>query len=1306
MSTIQPYFRRRSRAPGWTSKDFGAHGDVIDLRLVSLDDYEAGDAVKKAQSLFDARAAACVSAGVAVDGFELEPGGTGPVRVWPAVAWTPSEPRGPNTSAWYRDLLEVKSYDDDAGPLRVLTTKCLPAMAYLDFFPEHQQLGSGLRTLVSAAVLSASPGFCGSFGPGINGAYDVAFNHSEGNYDMTQMSLLPLIYQYYPELSGQAREYAITKLLARGRINRANVDDTFTSGRPPVDWERAGYISPGGVHTDMGETENHIIMIATARYLTNQLLYQRDHSEDFDNRRNANTDGWTCLSVLLTLLRDYLRDDFSEYNAKPYQAETRRALLCLHAYAYDHEVRLAARMVLDYISARVATSTNDLRRMAPFRRRNEDPYTTHDPAGFMTLGLLGGDPDKGADPMAACFALQAANTRAYASTAGDVQLHDSGSDLSMEVLSEYRIPDSIHDLFVNDQHRQFFQKLHRTFRNDEFGGNHNADNMEIYAASPSYLITAGGGTSSYAIDPSFAGMNVAEKATRQELGVSVTTSFMPTGHSGTAGPVDDAAALIQFSLFAEGPSPFFANSPSTSLEGITRNYGVAPDFACGHNLHLPLWVVGTSVQSEAGSFLFVDYGPGTSGSTSPGAVPIPRRADRPGFYLAIYRQGPLALLEAFDTWLNPGVSFEAFTASVLAKNRSVQLLDNEEFAYTTNNGNRIRAVIWTQPQRKSAFGAEIVQLTYATDDPASGVNHAAKDTDGFLTGTIMNSPSDAVVDITNPFMGTTISLDMKEMWRPRRTAENGDVDEAGPHREVWLDFDWTGPSEGDVCRPFATVAAATDAVASGGSIRILPGTSRSRTTITAKRPLRFVAPMGGVVLGGQVNARRDPADAPSDDPLTRSDLWLQFDYPASSAAHLSGPLRTLRAALNAVPDGGIVRLVPGEGIERLRIGNGRRFTLRAPIGKVRLGARDWYGLYDEWRDIGGLSSPGAGVAAVARTPDNLDVVTLDLSGVAFASRWSTGGDWLPDWLPAGGNFPAGARVSAVSRTPDHLDVFCTDANGQVHTAAWSADRDWTNTPTWRSLGGAGWADSTTPSLGGTGFAPGFAPGATVTAISRTPERVDLFAVDGGGRVCTSSWSAGTDWTGDWPAIAESFTPHAVVSVVARTPDHVDLFVVGLDGAVHTSSWSAGGNWSGEVSIGGRFPTGSVVTVVSRTPLDLDLFATGADGRVQGASWSGQAGWTGWQSLGGFFPAESAIAAVSRRPDHLDLFTLGGDGRAYTSNWSLGGTWSGAKDNWRSVGGFFPAWAEVSAVARTPEHLDLFIAGGDGHVYTNWWPASR
>src|SRR5204863_3441251 len=137
------------------------------------------------------------------------------------------------------------------------------------------------------------------------------------------------------------------------------------------------------------------------------------------------------------------------------------------------------------------------------------------------------------------------------------------------------------DLFVNDAHRRFFQRLHRRPRN-ETGGHRNVDNMEIYAGSPSYLITAGGSAATYAIDPHFAGIVMGDQS--QQLGVAVTTSFIPTTtFGGKRTLVDRATQVIQLGSFSTAPPG------SLLLQWNAQNYGVAPDFCCGHQIFLPSW---------------------------------------------------------------------------------------------------------------------------------------------------------------------------------------------------------------------------------------------------------------------------------------------------------------------------------------------------------------------------------------------------------------------------------------------------------------------------------------------------------------------------------------------------------------------------------------------------------------------------------------------------------------------------------------------------------------------------------------------
>jgi len=180
------------------------------------------------------------------------------------------------------------------------------------------------------------------------------------------------------------------------------------------------------------------------------------------------------------------------------------------------------------------------------------------------------------------------------------------------------------------------------------------------------------------------------------------------------------------------------------------------------------------------------------------------------------------------------------------------------------------------------------------------------------------------------------------------------------------------------------------------------------------------------------------------------------------------------------------------------------------------------------------------------------------------------------------------------------------------------------------------------------------------------------------------------------------------SAVARMQDQLDVFRTNDDGRVSTAWWHAGNDWVGWPPIGGFFPPAAPVTSVARTANNLDLFICGNDGRVYTSWWYTGANWSGvndnWRSIGGFFPPGAEVSAVARTGNNLDLFVVGNDGRVYTSWWSAGADWSGVNDNWRPIGGFFPPAARIAAVARTGTNLDLFVVGNDGRVYTSWWSA--
>ena len=186
-----------------------------------------------------------------------------------------------------KDLLELKWYDGKAPTIYLVRSKCLPLLAYGDYFPDNPGWGRGLRSMVSRAILGATPGWCGAFGPGVDGAPSVADDPTEGNYDMTQMFLLPIAYRHYDDLTPARASTSSPSCWHAARSTGPN-EGRFVHERPQSErLERAGFVSPGARHIDIGETENHILMIVTTRYLTNQLLYQRDAADQARQPRNG-----------------------------------------------------------------------------------------------------------------------------------------------------------------------------------------------------------------------------------------------------------------------------------------------------------------------------------------------------------------------------------------------------------------------------------------------------------------------------------------------------------------------------------------------------------------------------------------------------------------------------------------------------------------------------------------------------------------------------------------------------------------------------------------------------------------------------------------------------------------------------------------------------------------------------------------------------------------------------------------------------------------------------------------------------------
>jgi len=343
------------------------------------------------------------------------------------------------------------------------------------------------------------------------------------------------------------------------------------------------------------------------------------------------------------------------------------------------------------------------------------------------------------------------------------------------------------------------------------------------------------------------------------------------------------------------------------------------------------------------------------------------------------------------------------------------------------------------------------------------------------------------------------------------------------------------------------------------------------------------------------------------------------------------------------------------------------------------------------------------ISIVTRSQNLLDAFAVGSDGRVYTAAWKPGDSAFRGWWKIGRTdleVPLCSTVTAVSRSANKLDVFVTGIDGRVYTAAWEPSNGRKERRGWR-----GWwpvANIKTQ------------PGSPVSAVSRSANKLDVFVAGADGKVWTAAWEPSDDdngFRGWWKVGDLNVPPAAPISVVSRSQDKLDVFATGIDGKVCTATWEPSDGRAGfrgwRHVAGGLAAPGAPVGVVSRSANKLDVFITGLNNRVWTAAWQpsdGGNGFRGWWQVGNLaVPPRTWISAVSRSTDKMDIFATGSDGRVYTAAWEPGDIrfrgWS-----WVASGQSSPG-APVGAVSRSTDKLDVILTGLDGRVWTAAWEPS-
>jgi hypothetical protein len=260
------------------------------------------------------------------------------------------------------------------------------------------------------------------------------------------------------------------------------------------------------------------------------------------------------------------------------------------------------------------------------------------------------------------------------------------------------------------------------------------------------------------------------------------------------------------------------------------------------------------------------------------------------------------------------------------------------------------------------------------------------------------------------------------------------------------------------------------------------------------------------------------------------------------------------------------------------------------------GATSWQAFELPGTGAGGVkASPGEQVAAISTSPSSIEVFFAGTDNKLYWSHWTeqpnTGAQWFaPVAIVNDGSVPTGAHVTSVAKTADSMDVWYVDKNGALHDA-WC----WGSGNSKNACFGAPWS-LTAPwahFANATNDACGVAvPGDAVSAVSRTNNNLDVFWPNKNEALCGRSWTPSTSWQAAFVIGAPRTVPSGSTNIAAvtRAPGNIDVFYAVGNQAINVAWWNTSMTSYGVSNIGGWSPAGSGLGAVARVADHLDVFA--------------------------------------------------------------------------------------------------------------------
>ena len=489
------------------------------------------------------------------------------------------------------------------------------------------------------------------------------------------------------------------------------------------------------------ETENHILMIESSRFLKNRILieYYDAHgmatdAAEFRKHQDA------LRSWLLNKLHDVAETDFEEYNARPYQRYSLMALLNLHDFSEDAPLQTASQIILDRQFAKYVVGSSENRRFAPFRRQMHRLAEVFDnPGGKGVVDLTDSD-----FPAAMALAYIGETTHLPNSLAH----RGAAQELAAIVMTDYRPPEMLIDLAMQSP-----GGLSGAGSDDIWQHRVRHASNEIYVRGRHFSIDAGGAQASWVNQLEILGVNSGIALDPNDRGAAFpTTLLLAASGQSPAGESGKRRDQLWQQIRIQGPKEDYSHE-GASFHSYDRNLCVWKGFACGEDMRIPADLFGLAVTGptrNGSTWRFIDTGACTN-CFGAHRVFIALFTDFvvptiDGDGTAHIGRGFFEAIDAEDA----ANDFTAFQSNVLSRNVSLGTVRGE---YTTARGERVYFDATEQKGIGSVNGTAQPDL----DDWPTGID-----------GNIIVRRDRGHVDVINRRMGRRLVLDFYSPISPTR----------------------------------------------------------------------------------------------------------------------------------------------------------------------------------------------------------------------------------------------------------------------------------------------------------------------------------------------------------------------------------------------------------------------------------------------------------------------------------------------------------------------------------------------------------